>query len=205
MNRRYIGLILFVLLLSAAVPLFIRLLNAPRKNAKPNIVQELNVGDGQTLRITRRPVPPLRGPRIGLYYRFMSAEEAAKTQPASSGEHEEEEKEEKEDAAFFGTVPRNLEPPRFVTHRGADGQVIAVAPASDPQAVLVLHNLSSGESWPRHGELEGLEALQTRGRRMMAQFTGAQSEAGFRLVRAEGLRLLDQLVALPAARTQPGE
>ena len=206
MDRRWIGIALLLLALSAAVPLVIRISTSQRER-KPDVVQALTVDAERALRITARPVPPLMGPRVGLYYELVPADQAAATQPAATQpDTTQNANNSDDDAAFFGTLPVDREPPRFVLHHTEDGELLAVAPATDPKAVLILYDLSSGESWPRHGELEGVKQFTVRGQQFMHRFKVGRSDTGFRLVPGTDIiRPLDELVELKPASTQPAQ
>lgn len=180
MDRRFIGILLFLVLVMASVPLVGRLLGGgdDRGEANPRPIgesaQTLAVGEERQIHITTREVQPLMTPRLALYY---------KVEPMSK-------------AAFFGSLPSGATPPRFVAHRAEASSVVGIAAAGDPEALLILHDFQTGQSWPRKADTDGQAQLDARGRRLLERFEAHDPGAGFHLVRAQGLRPLEQLVDL---------
>ena len=216
MDRRIIGIVLFVLLLSASIPLVTRMLGEQReRRSAANIVQTFTFDGERQLHISARQVQPLMRAHLGLYYHTETAPpekqggdpaegaDGKTTTGASPDDRSRGAGAPRSERAFFGTLPKDRRPPRFVAHVSADREVVGIAASSDPGAILILHDFSTGESWPRHAVREGATQLEQRGRRLLAQLKGGASKPNLHLVKAEGLRRLDTLIEVTPASTQP--
>ena len=192
MDRRFIGILLFVVLVMASVPLVSHLLKSDEAAPPPDapVVQTLELEDDRRVHITSRTVQPLMATRLALYY---------ETEPASSAG-------DAPQPAFFGSLPPSREPPRFLVHRTSDGELVGVAAASDPNALLILHDFETGASWPRHDLVEGQEQLDARGQQLLERLRSDLPEGEeLHLVRAEGLRPLEDLIDRTANEQAPAE
>lgn len=214
MDRRIISILLFVILVMASVPLVVKLTGGADQAPGGEPVQDFEFAEDRRLAITARQVQPLMRPRLGLYYTVAGAAaeaaeateaDAAEPAPPPTDPQGAEESEQAAAPAFFGTLPQEHQPPTFIAHTREDGRVVAVAAESDPGAVLILHDFETGESWPRHEIMEDERELEARGRLLVERLKAgrADDEPELRLVTAEGLRPLEQLIKLPSEPAQP--
>ncbi len=203
MNRHFVGLILFIVIILAAIPLINRLLNRGAEKATPlKTAQTIDLGEHRQLQIVTKAIQPLMHPRIGLYYRVKTPADTEK-QADKQANKQANKQPGKQAPAFFGSLPPDQEIPTFVAHVGRDGNLIGIAAASDPDAVLIVHDFATGQSWPRHGLYEDVHQLQARGQKMLKRLNKALPNQTLWLVDAEDIRPLETQINLAAPTTQP--
>lgn len=180
MNPRLIAVMLFLLLMVAAVPLVMRL--GISKKPEPVTLASIDVGTERLISIT---VEPNSQQTLSLHYDVL-----IDGQPVV--EH-----------AFFGTLPRTSPPPSFVTYTGGAGDLVGIAQASAPNRIIILHDFAAGDSWPmrivtykdtdpRHlyPYYEEAESILSRGEELFARLTEDNPDSSLELLRTLGTRPL---------------
>jgi hypothetical protein len=125
MNPRLITFIIFMILIIGGMAL----VKGLRQNSAPELVtlNTLGVGDDRDIRIT---VELNQQKTLSLFYHVdIQGQTVVKR-------------------AFFGTLPRTATPPGFVTYDADQGNLLGIAQASVPNRIIILHDFTSGDSWP---------------------------------------------------------
>ncbi len=171
---------LFLLVIVAVIPLMIRM--GVGRKPDPVELAALNVGPRRVIRIT---VEPNIQQTLSLHYHVI-------VDGRTVVEH-----------AFFGTLPRTSPPPTFLTYTDEEGDLVGVAQASVPKRIIILHDFTTGESWPmrkvtykptdtekRYPYYEEAEPILARGRALFERLQQAHSDEGLELLETMGMRPL---------------
>ncbi|MEX0885966.1 MAG: hypothetical protein WD009_05960 [Phycisphaeraceae bacterium] len=170
MPLRWVGLIVFVLLILFTVPVLQMI--ADREPPELATLTTLELPDDRAMQIRGRL---LRDRTQAYYYTVLDAGGAAV-----------------EADAFFGSHPPGTAVPELTVHVAEEGAMIAVTAAAAPQGVLILHDFETGASWPaKLGPYEPVEHWSDRGRALLARFNAARADGeALRLYEGEGMRPL---------------
>ncbi len=125
MNRRLMPLIIFIAVAILAAPYLIRL--GPGKEVPPVVLATLQFEQGRAIRFT---VERNSQQTLSLHYDALIDQ-----QPQV--EH-----------AFFGTLPLSAPPPAFVIYAAEQGDILAIAQATAPDQVILIHDFTTGDSFP---------------------------------------------------------
>jgi hypothetical protein len=85
--------------------------------------------------------------------------------------------------AFFGgaALSQRIAEESFTTITGEGGILVGVAYASDPKAILILHDFATDETWPKGGYSEHFTATHQRGRKLLDRLREASGTPDLRL------------------------
>jgi hypothetical protein len=79
----------------------------------------------------------------------------------------------------FGFTTADVSTLRFRTLMANDGNLVAVVEPEAPDVLLIVHDFSTGDSWPAQGGDEGFEAVKKRGHLLLDDLQEGNPESQF--------------------------